>query len=538
MENRSQGNREFSDLLLHSVVNFPEWSSKMIEASFNKAEALQIYWMGVLRSLCEFMTPSLGAMNALSEVERGKLLQAEPQDTYRDYLELLQFNIEIGTKGLTNSLTAMMDYHFRQSGDALQASLVTLFGGDGEDIVSHTARQRRLFDLVVNAYPKAILDIKSEYGLHFDNGRYIKTAETERFELYQVLPSDQTIKVRDGGKPVFIIPPYVLGPNILAFLPGENKSYVHCFANQGIPTYIRIVKDIDTTPAVQVMTCEEDALDTRGFCEQVMARHGKPVTLNGFCQGGYIAVLDLLSGQLDGVVDALITCVSPMDGSRSKSLVEYIEHLPPRFRELGYAVKTLPNGNKVVDGKVMSWVYKLKSMDLEAPVVTFFRDLMMLERSVDKPVKISKTAAAINHWMIHDRTDLPLGITQMSFESYTRPVDKEGNLPMKLFGRQLNFKRLKEKGIKWLICIADKDDLIDAPAALAPLDFIEAEVTVFPKGHGAIATSWSMPTSECALHSCFCPANKKFGDQCRGPVIYHLDLDRDPVGSRVTETSQ
>jgi hypothetical protein len=201
-------------------------------------------------------------------------------------------------------------------------------------------------------------------------------------------------------------------------------------------------------------------------------------------------------------------------------------------------VKTLPNGNKVVDGKVMSWVYKLKSMDLEAPVVTFFRDLMMLERSVDKPVKINKTAAAINHWMIHDRTDLPLGITQMSFESYTRPVDKEGNLPVKLFGRQLNFKRLKEKGINWLICIADKDDLIDAPAALAPLDFIEAEVTVFPKGHGAIATSWSMPTSECALHSCFCPANKKFGDQSRGPVIYHLDLDRDPVGSRVTETSQ
>jgi hypothetical protein len=497
MENHSQGNREFSDQLLHSVVNFPEWSSKMIEASFNKAEALQIYWKGVLRSLCEFMTPSLGAMNALSEVERGKVLQAQPQDTYRDYLELLQFNIEIGTKGLTSSLTAMMDYHFRQGGEALQASLATLFGGDGEDIASFTDRQRRLFDLVVNAFPKAILDIKSEYGLHFDNGGYIKIAETERFELYQVLPLDQSIEVKESGKPIVIIPPYVLGPNILAFLPGEKKSYVHCYADQGIPTYIRIVKDIDTTPAVQVMTCEDDAMDARAFCEQVVARHGKPVTLNGFCQGGYIALLDLLSGELDGLVDALITCVAPMDGTRSKSLVEYIEHLPPRFRELGYAVKTLPNGNKVVDGKVMSWVYKLKSMDLEAPIVTFFRDLMMLERSVNKPVKINKTAAAINHWMIHDRTDLPVGITQMSFTSYTRPVDKDGNLPIELFGRQLNFKRLREKGIKWLICIADKDDLIDAPAALAPLDYIEAEVTVFPKGHGAIATSWSLPTSEC-----------------------------------------
>jgi len=319
-------------------------------------------------------------------------------------------------------------------------------------------------------------------------------------------------------------------------LPGENKSYIHCFANQGIPTYIRIVKDIDTTPAVQTMTCEDDALDTRYFCEQVMARHGRPITLNGFCQGGYISVLDLLSGELDGLVDALITCVSPMDGSRSKSLVEYIQHLPARFRDLGYAVKTLPNGNKVVDGKVMSWVYKLKSMDLEAPIITLYRDMMMLERSAGRSAKISKTAAAINHWMIYDRTDLPLGITQMSFASYTKPVDKEGNLPVKLFGRQLNFKRLQEKGVKWLICIADKDDLIDAPAALAPLDYIEAEVSVFPKGHGAIATSWSLPTSECALHTCFCPAHTKFGDKCRGPVVYHLDLDA--AGPNASEANQ
>ncbi|MGO9017858.1 MAG: metal transporter [Syntrophobacteraceae bacterium] len=497
----------------------------MVEASFNKAEAMQIYWNGILRSFCEFTAPSLGAMNSISEVEREKVLRTLPQDTYRDYLDLLRFNTEIGAKGLINSLTAMTSYPLARSGDALQANLVTLFGGDGEDVVSYTARERRLFDLVVNGFPKAILDVKSEYGLHLDNGGYIKIAETERFELYQVLPLDRAVEVNEKGKPVVIIPPYVLGPHILAFLPGEHKSFIHCFANQGIPTYIRIVKDIDTTPAVQVMTCEDDALDTRDFCEQVMARHGKPVTLTGFCQGGYIAALDILSGQLDGMADALITCVSPMDGSRSKSLVDYIEYLPARFRELGYAVKTLPNGNQVVDGKVMSWVYKLKSMDLEAPVVSFNRDLMMLERSLDKPVQINKTAAALNHWMTYDRTDLPLGITEMSFASYTRPVDKEGNLPVKLFGRQLNFKRMKEKGIQWLICIADKDDLIDAPAALAPLDYIEAEVSVFPKGHGAIATSWSLPTSECALHTYFCPANKQFGDKCRGPVHYHLDLD-------------
>jgi len=229
--------------------------------------------------------------------------------------------------------------------------------------------------------------------------------------------------------------------------------------------------------------------------------------------------LDLLSGELDGLVDALITCVAPMDGTRSKSLVEYMEHLPPRFRDLGYAVKTLSSGNQVVDGKVMSWVYKLKSMEREAPIFALYRDLMMFDRPDDKDVRISKTAAALNHWLIYDRNDLPIAITKMSFDSYTIPIDKNGTLPVKLFDRKLNFKRLQEKGIQFLICYAENDDLVDKESALAPLDYIDAEVTVFPKGHGAIATSWSSATSECALHTCF-------GDNCRGPVRYHLDLEK------------
>jgi hypothetical protein len=52
------------------------------------------------------------------------------------------------------------------------------------------------------------------------------------------------------------------------------------------------------------------------------------------------------------------------------------------------------------------------------------------------------------------------------------------------------------------------------------LDYVKAEVSAFPKGHVAIATSWSLPTSECALHSCF-------GNSCRGPVRFHLDLDEE-----------
>jgi hypothetical protein len=63
------------------------------------------------------------------------------------------------------------------------------------------------------------------------------------------------------------------------------------------------------------------------------------------------------------------------------------------------------------------------------------------------------------------------------------------------------------------------DNLVEPPTALAPLDHVEAEVSAFPKGHVAIATSWSDPASACALHT-------RFGDtNCRGPVRFHLDLE-------------
>jgi len=108
----------------------------------------------------------------------------------------------------------------------------------------------------------------------------------------------------------------------------------------------------------------------------------------------------------------------------------------------------------------------------------------------------------------------------MSFASYNTPLCDDGTLPVRLFGRKLNFKRLTEKKVPWLICYGEKDDLVEKETALAPLDYIDAEVSAFPKGHVAIATSWSLPSSECAPH-------KVFGEKnYRGPVRFHLDLDQ------------
>ena len=520
MKNMGGPTRDLYGSLTRCLEKFSEINLKVIGATGEQVKIAQTYWNGVLKYLGEFMTPYWVALNSFTALEKEKLAHHLPWESLRDYLELLQFNVQVAEKGFNSSLKMMHEYHLEELTRAFSAWLNTFLGHEGEDISTYMARQAKLMEKVVYAYPKAIYDIRAEFGFHFDQPGYKKIAETDRFHLYQVLPQYEKIQVRDNGKPIIVIPPYVLGANILAFLPGENKSYVHCYANQGIPTYIRIMKDIDTTPAVQVMTGEDDALDTRIFCEQVKERHGKDVTLNGFCQGGFVAVCDLLSGQLEGLVDALITCVAPIDGTRSKALIEYMAHLPTRFRDLGYAVKTLPNGNQVVDGKVMSWVYKLKSMEKEAPIFSLYRDLMMFNKPDGQDVKITKTAAALNHWLIYDRNDLPVDITQMSFDSYTIPIDKDGTLPVKLFDRELNFSYIREKGIRFLICYGEKDDLVDKESAIAPADYVDVEITAFPKGHGAIATSWSQPTSDCALDTCF-------GENCRGPVRFQLDLEKE-----------
>jgi hypothetical protein len=208
-----------------------------------------------------------------------------------------------------------------------------------------------------------------------------------------------------------------------------------------------------------------------------------------------------------------------MDGTRSKGLALFLKRLPPRFNDLAYGTKTLPNGNQVADGRLMGWVYKLKSIEQEIPAAAFYRDLMMFARQKNGDHQISKTAAALNYWLQNERNDLPIEITRISFASYNTPITEDGTLPVRLFGGKLNLKRLKEKKIPWLICYGTHDDLVEKETALAPLDHMDAEVTPFPKGHVAIATSWSFPQSACALHT-------RFGDgDYRGPVRFHMDLD-------------
>jgi hypothetical protein len=485
----------------------------------NMVRSYQNYSAGISRYSNDFFLSFLISILYFTKVESKKILAASPRESLEAHLQLSRYNYEVCRRALGPALETTLGYAGFEMRQYLPALLKAFWNFDTHDLEQVSAQQAQLTSILTEAYPQAIADIGPEFGFHFERGLNPLVDETERFFLYQVMPTDPEVSVKKDGKPIVILPPYVLGANILGFLPGENRSYTHCFANKGIPTYIRVLKDIAATEAMQVMTGEEDALDTRRFCRAVMQRHGKQITLNGYCQGGFSGLCNILSGELDGLVDAFLTCVTPIDGTRSKGFSDFFQDLPQRFNDLAYGIKTLSNGNQVADGKLMGWIYKLKSIGSEYPITAFHRDLMMFSRNTPSAPIISKTVAAINYWLLNERNDLPLAITRMSFTSFNTPLCEDGTLPVKLFGRKLNLQRLKERQIPWLLCYGLRDDLVESDAALAPQDYIPVEATPFPKGHVAIATSWSDPKSDYALHT-------TFGDgQYRGPVRFQLDLD-------------
>jgi poly(3-hydroxyalkanoate) synthetase len=302
-------------------------------------------------------------------------------------------------------------------------------------------------------------------------------------------------------------------------LPGEGKSYAHAFANQGIPTYVRVVKNIHVTPAVQTMTCEDDCEQTRQLCEVIKARHGRPVTLNGICQGGYISLINILSGKLDGVVDALITGVTPVDGTKSNSLGGFIQSMPA---DLGthYAYDTLPNGSKVVNGDVMSLGFKFLALSKEAPVVAMYNMKVLHKDTGNNP---GKTAAAINRWLREERVHLPIDIAEMSAETFKTPISEDGTLPVKLFDKSLNLHDLKKLNVRWYIAYSKGDDLVEKDCALAAVPHLKSdgvlEVTEFPGGHVGILTSFAGERSKCPLHGQFNGMN--------GPVRFQLNLEHE-----------
>src|SRR5512132_692318 len=239
----------------------------------------------------------------------------------------------------------MLSFVFDQIEEGSQALVNSVYDydGDGEKLSGFMRREADIMESVAS-FNEQIEKIKDEFGFHFNTPNYKLVHETGSFLMYQVLPLKKGVKVRDDVRPMLLVPPYMLGVHILSFLPYENKSYAHAFANAGIPTYIRVVKDIWETEKVQTMTPDDDCMQTCELCAKLVAKHGQKVTLNGTCQGGYVSLINVLSGQLSDVVDALITNVTPVDGTHSPAINSL-----PRMR-FDFMQSRLPNGAMVETG--------------------------------------------------------------------------------------------------------------------------------------------------------------------------------------------
>jgi len=286
------------------------------------------------------------------------------------------------------------------------------------------------------------------------------------------------------------------------------------------------------------MSCEDDCEQTRDLCQFLKDKHGRLVTLNGICQGGYISLINVLSGKLQGVVDALITGVTPvdgtksMDGTKSTSLGDYVGGMPSGVG-MEYAYETLSSGNKVVNGDVMSLGMKLLAISKEAPLVAMYSTKSLYKDTGGNP---GKTAAAINRWLreerVHllreERVHLPVAIAEMSGKTFKEPIAPDGTLPVSLFGKPLNLHDLKKLGVRWYLAYSKDDNLVDKDCALAATPFLKADgvlqVTEFPGGHVGILTSFASEKSKCPLHGEF--------NGMIGPVRYQLNLDREGMDKK------
>ena len=428
--------------------------------------------------------------------------------------EIMEHNVGMMRKGMAGAQGKMADYAFDQMEEATRAFLNTVLNSEGEKLGGYMRREAEIMEAVAN-FHEQIEAIGDEFGFHFNTSAYKLVHETDAFELYQVLPLKEGVKVNEHLKPVILVPPYMLGVHILAFLPYENKSYSHSFANEGIPTYVRVVKDIMTNEKVQTMTPEEDCEQTRQLCAKVMELNdGKKVTLNGTCQGGYISLMNILSGKLKDVCDALITNVTPVDGTYS----EAISGMPTMHHD--FTTTTLPSGNKVANGYLLSLGMRFVAIDRETPLVKVL-DQASLQRATD--MNPGKTPAALFRWLLKERVHLPRAIANMSSHTFQDPIGDDGTLPVKLFDQPLNVKSLIDLKVPWYQNYAIKDDLVTPPCATAGNKFLEGwnglESVAFFGGHVAILTS---PYGKKApVNGTFKDAN---GKDSRGPVKFQMDI--------------
>ncbi len=362
-------------------------------------------------------------------------------------------------------------------------------GKGKEDLLGYFDRKRRQFASFLQMKMGELDgEVDREFGFQFDDGIWMKLAETSRVELWMV----RDFKDMRDRVPLILIPPMILNPGVLAWEKG--RSFVHYLSDRGIPTGVIVNKDILENVAVQDMSMEDHILDTREMCKVAGDYFGRTqVILGGYCQGAECALRALATGKLKGIAAYGLLGVAPIDPTDVGTLYDNYHHLPAKTT-LDDAVVVLPSGRKVIHGDIMRAVIEYGNPEANNPWSQLLRELSICDSGRPSP-------SALKMWYWLNRTiHLPYKIIQLTNLTYKHPI-VDGLYGYELFGEKPDLKRLGEFGIKSLfVGTAKRDTLVreEASTFLVSLlrNIIDVHLCQYDKGHLGMVRDCVMPNSD------------------------------------------
>lgn len=159
--------------------------------------ATQNFWAGFSKYAVDFMIPQMLSMQYVSDVEQQRVISQPWHENLEAYLKLNRFCNDLFLRAAKGSLDAVQNFQVQELerlfGDKQTPENPADLAEAWNALTTFVHRQARMADMVSNGLPRAIADVIPEYGFHFERDGQAKIAETDRFILYRVTPTDKTV---------------------------------------------------------------------------------------------------------------------------------------------------------------------------------------------------------------------------------------------------------------------------------------------------------------------------------------------------------
>jgi len=436
----------------------------------------------------DLIEPLNTASKNFMRVESEKALQRTPIENASVYSKLNHANLtkfmQIGQNANSqnfNYLNRLVFGHEYSKGEpanggALHALVNTISGNGGEYYHEWAKRQRETIETATTGLERKLIEVEPEFGLNFKEG-YKEELNTDLHSLLQVLPVNGTKPPKKNNKPILIIPPDPLGPDVALLWP-EKRSLAHACVAEGIPTYI-FKPNISKMHNINLENMTEDI---NKFSEHIHRKHKNLVTHYGTCHGGNKVLIANLARDIANHVNVIILDATPTDGTQSLGMQDLLSLYPKEMLDIDYS-STKNNRKKVIEGSFMSWIYRLK--ESSSPFQTLIEKIYMCDRGPGNEPNIPKSAVIVQRYL-RNKVPLSPNVTEASRHIYDSGIDENGNYSFKVNGNVLNIKELQNRGIHIRIQTNSQDNLIEPAAQQAIVkhlkDYSNLSIVINRKG--------------------------------------------------------